>query len=604
MGGRRIAVAAIAALGAALAAAPPAQATFHLISIREVYPGTAANRDSDYVELQMYASTQNFVGGHALTVYGSDGTSIGTFTFPSSVANGENQRTVLIGDSGVLGAFGVPPDLIETGLEIPPGGGAACWAGSIDCVSWGSFEASKLPAARPPADSAAGIPDGMALRRTIEPNCPTLLEAGDDSNNSAADLFDASPDPRNNSSPITETACTGPAATIDSHPANPTNQTSASFTYHATPSGGSFECKLDTAAFATCQESGIEYPGPLAEGTHTFQVRAKDVGENVGAPASYSWRVDTTAPTVTIDSHPADPSAGGSASFTYHSSEAGSSFECSLAVEASADSFSACPSSGRTYTELADGNYTFKARATDAAGNLGLVTAFEWEVDNSLADTTPPQTTILGRPPDPSESSTVSFTYESNEPGSSFECSLDGAPLAVCPAAGIAYAGLSNGGHTFVVRAIDASGNADPTPAGYSFDVRVPAPPVAIAPQPLVQPSPAPPLPDTRIVAKPRRRTRDRTPTVRFGSTVAAARFQCSVDRGRFRRCRSPFTARRLRPGRHRIRVRAVVGGAVDPTPARAVFTVVRGRHRGRRHHRRHGKRHRRARRRGARHRA
>jgi len=604
MGRRRILLAIAAALLGAGLAAPSAPASFHLISIREVYPGSAASPDSGYVELQMYAAGQELVGGRAVTVYDAGGTVAGTFAFTSNVANGANQQTILVGDSGVEGALGVVPDLVDSDFTLAAAGGAACWDGTLDCVSWGAFAGSTPSTSGSPADPS-GIPDGMALRRTIEPGCPTLLEAADDSNDSATDLFDAAPDPRNNSSPITETTCSGPAAAIDSKPPNPTSATGASFTYHSSPAGASFECKLDASSFEGCPGSGIEYGGPLAEGMHTFQVRAKDVSEHVGAPASYSWRVDTTAPTATIDTHPADPSPGASASFTYHSSEAGSSFECSLAAGAAADSFSACLTSGKSYASLANGDYTFKVRAADSAGNQGAAAAFEWEVDNSLADTMPPQTTILSRPADPSGSSSASFTYESDEPGSTFECSLDGAAFTGCPGAGTTYTGLANGPHTFLVRAIDGSENVDPTPAGYSFAVEVSAPPHPVSILPASTPAaPGPTPPDTKITARPRRRSRDRTPTVRFRSNVAGARFQCSVDRRRFRACRSPFTARRLRPGRHRIRVRAIANGTVDRTPAASVFKVVRGRRhrrarragsRGRRHRaravRRHGRR-------------
>jgi len=594
MGGRRLATSALAALAAALVWAPSAQATFHLMKIREVYPGSAAHPSSGYVELQMYAAGQSFVAGRALTVYNAAGTATGTFTFSSDVANAANQQTILIGDSGVQSAFGVAPDLSVAGIGISPAGGAACWAGSIDCVSWGNFAGTTPSASGSPADPS-GIPDGKALRRTIEPGCPTLLEEGDDTNASATDFSDATPSPRDNSSPIVEAPCTGPATTIDSKPSNPTNSTSASFTYHSTPAGASFECKLDAGAFEPCAATGKEYAGPLAEGSHTFQVRGKGAGEVLGAAASYAWRIDTTPPTATIDSHPADPSSGSSAAFAYHSSETGSSFECSLAAEGAADSFSACPSTGKTYTGLADGSYAFKVRATDPAGNQGAAAVFEWTVDNSLADTTPPETTILSRPPDPSENSTASFTYESNEPGSSFECELDGAGFAGCPTAGASYSALADGSHSFEVRAIDPSGNVDPTPAGYSFDVQVPGGP---APSPMATPPPssastAPTVspaasvrPGTELIAKPHRRIRDRTPTLRFRSSVAGARFQCSVDRGRFGPCRSPFTTRPLRPGRHRVRVRAIANGVADPTPAVSVFTVL-GRHRhGRRHHR------------------
>jgi hypothetical protein len=331
MGGRRLAISALAWLAAALACAPAAQATFHLIKIREVYPGSTAHPTSGYVELQMYAPEQDLVSGHAVTVYNAAGMATGTFTFFSNAANSANQQTLLVGDSGVQSTFGVVPDLTVSGIGIAPAGGAVCWAGSIDCVSWGAFAGSTPSPSASPAD-ALGIPDGKALRRTIAPGCPTLLEEGDDSNSSVTDLSDATPNPRNNSSSIVEGTCTGPATTLDSKPANPTQSTSASFAYHSTPGGASFECKLDTGPFESCSASGKEYAGPLAEGTHTFQVRAKSAGEVFGATTSYSWRIDTTAPAATIDGRPADPSSGASAAFTYHSSESGSSFECSLAT--------------------------------------------------------------------------------------------------------------------------------------------------------------------------------------------------------------------------------------------------------------------------------
>jgi len=50
----------------------------------------------------------------------------------------------------------------------------------------------------------------MSLERSIAPGCPTLLEAGDDTDNSSADFTLAAPSPRNNATTPTETACAGP----------------------------------------------------------------------------------------------------------------------------------------------------------------------------------------------------------------------------------------------------------------------------------------------------------------------------------------------------------------------------------------------------------
>jgi hypothetical protein len=375
---------------------------------------------------------------------------------------------------------------------------------------------------------------------------------------------------------VTEAACTLPTAAIDSKPANPTKSTSASFGFHSTPAGASFECKLGAEAFAACEASGISYPGPLADGTHTFQVRAKNAG-GTGAPTSYSWRVDTLAPTTIIDTKPVDPSPGKSSAFTFHADEAGSSFECSLDKGTVIGDFSLC-ASGQTYSNLADGEYTFNVRAKDTAANVGSPASFSWEVDNSLADTTPPQTTIGAKPGDPSTSSTAFFGYASNESGSSFECALDGGPFSPCPAPGVTYSGLAAGPHSFQVRAVDTSANVDPTPAGYSFTVVL----VVTPPQP---PAPAPPLaakvraapPQTVISAKPAAKTRDRTATFRFRSDGPGRSFECAVDRKPFVSCRSPFTTKRLNFGPHTFSVRAVSGGVADSSPSKFAFKVVRG---------------------------
>ncbi|MGA2284873.1 MAG: hypothetical protein ABSG55_01210 [Dehalococcoidia bacterium] len=98
-----------------------------------------------------------------------------------------------------------------------------------------------------------------------------------------------------------------PTPSISSKPANPTNQTSASFTYTDSQSITRFECKLDAGAFAACgttRPSTKTYSG-LAAGSHTFQVRAVS-GSSTSSAASYTWTIDLTAPTV-VSINRADP---------------------------------------------------------------------------------------------------------------------------------------------------------------------------------------------------------------------------------------------------------------------------------------------------------
>ncbi len=475
-------------------------------------------------------------------------------------------------------------------MTIRAAGGAACWnAGGIpaDCVAWGNFSgggalqiATGTSAGTPV--SPTGIVAGKAIRRTIEPGCSTLLEESDDSDNSAADFSAVTPAPRNDSSPISEHTCAGaPNTAIDDKPALRSNSSSAEFTYEA-PTATSYECKLDSAAFGACPLGGPKGYAGLAEGSHTFQVRGLNASGPDPTPASYTWTVDTTPPVTTIDTHPADPSPGATAQFTYHAAnEPGSSFKCSLDGALA----SSCPTSGMTYHGLADGKHTFAVEATDGAGNQQLApTEFSWTVDNSLLDTTPPETTIDSTPPDPSESSSASFTYSSNEPGSTFQCSLDGAAFSACAATGISYSGLVGGPHTFQVRASDSSDNTDQTPAGYSFVVVLAS--VSPAPPP-VQPPAVSPIagsgkaatvrPETTLVAKPSAKTHDRTPTFRFRSSARGASFQCQLDHSAFKPCKSPLTTRSLALGKHTLEVRAVLDGVADPTPTSFSFRVEHG---------------------------
>ncbi|HEX5984196.1 MAG TPA: hypothetical protein VFY69_08325, partial [Solirubrobacterales bacterium] len=62
----------------------------------------------------------------------------------------------------------------------------------------------------------------------------------------------------------------------------------------------------------------------------------------------------------------------------------------------------------------------------------------------------------------------------------------------------------------------------------------------------------------------------------RFGSDQAGVAFLCKVDNATFRACATRIV-RRLRPGRHVIRVKARNGaGLVDSTPAVFRFRVKR----------------------------
>jgi len=383
------------------------------MKVREVYPAGSAS----YVMLQMLEIGENQVASRHLVIYNANGTIADNFTFPSSVdPNSENNSTILVTGPGYAAAFpgGPTTDEPDPNLNLSPSGGAVCWIEGEppDCVAWGNFT-GPLPAHTPPyvvgsPASPAGVTAGKALRRSIAPGCATILEAIDDSDNSAADFSEVTPQPRNNAMDPTEQDCETPSVVIESKPTNPTTKTDAEFVFHSDPPGGALECKLDTAPFVACahdHEEPFVYSG-LADGSHTFQVRATNT-LGTGLSSVYTWLVDTQPPTVTIRTSPANPSPGASAIFTYEASQLGSTFECSLAKQGLADSFASCASTGLAYAGLPEGAYTFKVQAKDKAGNQGSPTAYSWVVSNSppaspsapLVSVPPPLTIPKATPP-------------------------------------------------------------------------------------------------------------------------------------------------------------------------------------------------------------
>ena len=157
-----------------------------------------------------------------------------------------------------------------------------------------------------------------------------------------------------------------PAADLEtsivSGPSGTVASTSASFGFTSTT--GSFECKLDAGAWGACA-SPKAYSG-LANGSHTFSVRANDDAGNVDAtPATRTWTVDTIAPNTSITSGPNGSVRSTTATFSFTATEAGSSFECRL----DGGSWVAC-TSPKSYTGVTEGSHKFYVRARDAAGNV------------------------------------------------------------------------------------------------------------------------------------------------------------------------------------------------------------------------------------------
>ena len=100
---------------------------------------------------------------------------------------------------------------------------------------------------------------------------------------------------------------------------------------------------------------------------------------------------------------------------------------------------------------------------------------FDWTATNPGDDTVPPETTLGNGHATLSSSREARFSFTADEPGSTFECSLDGAAFASCSSPAV-FGGLADGGHVFSVRGTDPSGNTDTTPASQSWTIDATAP--------------------------------------------------------------------------------------------------------------------------------
>ena len=180
--------------------------SFHLVKVKEVYSGSAAAPNAQYVVLQLPALGENLVGGKQVRVFDYAGNLVATFTFPANVPNGANQATILVATAEAQAFFapGGPlvADLTMT-ASLPALGGKVCFfdpagLGDIDCAAWGGYSGSATGVGIP-ENAPVGLRRGIAITRRLDVcGMPTILDLCDDTDNSANDFIPVTPAPRNN----------------------------------------------------------------------------------------------------------------------------------------------------------------------------------------------------------------------------------------------------------------------------------------------------------------------------------------------------------------------------------------------------------------------
>jgi hypothetical protein len=216
-----------------------------------------------------------------------------------------------------------------------------------------------------------------------------------------------------------------PDTSITSGPAGTVNATTATFGFASTIGGSTFSCTLDGAAAACTSPTSYS---TLSAGPHTFTVAATANGQTDLTPASRTWTIDVTPPTVT-STVPADGASGvavgttvratfseamaaasvtGSTFTLADTSNGGASVAASVSYDATSHVATLTPSA--PLATLHDFTATIQGGSggvTDAAGNA-MTADVTWSFTTSapVADTTPPTVALTA----PANGSTVSGT--------------------------------------------------------------------------------------------------------------------------------------------------------------------------------------------------
>ncbi|HEU4462107.1 MAG TPA: NosD domain-containing protein [Solirubrobacterales bacterium] len=104
-----------------------------------------------------------------------------------------------------------------------------------------------------------------------------------------------------------------------------------------------------------------------------------------------------------------------------------------------------------------------------------------------------------------------------------------------------------------------------------------PAAAICAAPTPPTPPTPAPDTtaPTAKITKAPKAKSTSTTAKFKFSSNEAGSRFECKLDKGKFKKCKSPKTYKKLKVGKHVFKVRAIDKAGNVGKPAKRKFIVL-----------------------------
>lgn len=262
--------------------------------------------------------------------------------------------------------------------------------------------------------------------------------------------------------------------------ANPTN--AATVTYTVTFSGSAagvttsaftlVPTSVSGASITSVTGSGTTYTVTVNTGTGSGTIGLNVNGTGISptvANAPYTgavYIVDKVAPTgtIVINSGAAVTNNPG-VTLTLTGNDANPPLQMAFSIDGGAYTADEAFATSKTLTlPSTEGTRTVSMRLKDAAGNAVIYS------DDIILDLTAPNTSFTAVPANPTTSTTGIFTFTSTEANSTFEGSLDGGPFTAVTSPA-SFTGLSDGSHTFQVRAIDQAGNIDASPATYTWTI-------------------------------------------------------------------------------------------------------------------------------------
>lgn len=315
-------------------------------------------------------------------------------------------------------------------------------------------------------------------------------------------------------------------------------------TYSASTDEGWAQCRLDDEAVFTWCARPV-HRDYETEGWHGIEVRAVDGSGQMSDTRSTRVLVLGTK----IVSGPNELVSSKDASFAVESGM-GTGFVCSLDYQA----FAPCGADGTvSFSGLSEGSHYFRVAATNGTWRAPTPAVHIWTVDTIAPETSLDVPTLEGR--------SAAFTFGAAGSPESYQCRLSRADVtgawSACTSP-TTYTDLADGTYRFEVRATDAAGNTDPTPAYRGFAVDTTAPETSITSGPTA---------GSFLLSS--------SALLQLGSTEPGGTYSCSLNgvslgcgggsaqlTGLGRRTHA-FTATAIDPY-----------GNTDPTPARRVWTV------------------------------